>query len=107
MEITELRVGNWARRDYLPDGFQIDVNSFIVCDRDPEMYQPIPLTEEWLLKFGFELFPWGWVFGGILVRWNIKDKYWIELGNGQRIEIPFVHTLQNFFVLTGTELEMK
>ncbi len=70
-----------------------------------EFIEPILLTEDWLLKFGFELFPWGWVLDGILIRWNLKDKYWIELGNGKRIEILYVHTLQNFFALTGIELK--
>ncbi len=75
--------------------------------RESECYYPIPLTEEWLLKFGAILYPWGWVLKEFLIATNHKDKYWIEVGNGKRIKIPYVHTLQNFFALTGTELEIK
>lgn len=69
-----------------------------------EFIQAIILTEEWLLKFGAILQPWGWVLNEILIRWNLKDKFWIELGNGKKIELPYVHIFQNFFALTGEEL---
>jgi len=36
-----------------------------------------------------------------------KEKYCVELGNGFRIDLPFVHTLQNLIQLTGTELTIK
>lgn len=67
---------------------------------------PLPLTENWLLKFGFERFPWGYVKDGILIRCN-KDKFWIELGNGKIINLSYVHTIQNFFSLIEKELEIK
>ena len=66
--------------------------------------EPIALTEEWLIKFGANLFPWGWVINEILIRTNNKQKFWIELGNGKRIELPYVHTFQNFISLAGEEL---
>ena len=114
MKITELRVGNWVKRDYQPDGFQVDVNSFIVCARDPEMYQPIPLTEEWLLKFGFEkdgnkIYRNGRFFIENLFRNRMTFR--ITINNAESAHtnsIEYVHQLQNlYFALTGTELEMK
>ena len=75
----------------------------------------IPLSEEWLLKFGFGLLPWGFVIKGnedkaVLIRHSYKPnlKLWVEVGNGLRTELKYVHQLQNlFFALTGTELEIK
>jgi len=58
MEAKELRIGNWIKQ---PNGNnyvfiiedtenQQSINSF-----DLEEIEPIPLTEEWLIKFGFIL----------------------------------------------------
>ena len=70
--------------------------------------QPIPLTEEWLLKFGFERQPWGLVKGGLLFKDNIKypcEELTLEIGNGFRVTVQYVHQLQNlYFALTGEEL---
>ena len=72
-----------------------------------ERYKPIKLTDEYLVNFGFELFPWGWVkkssndFG---VRINLRS-YNYEVSGNSPVKIEFVHQLQNlFFVLTGEEL---
>ena len=74
-----------------------------------EHYLPIPLTEEWLLKFGFErsvakrnsnIFT---LMGeGISI---FKEKgYWYSTFT-QRSSIKHVHQLQNlYFTLTGEEL---
>ena len=77
-------------------------------------YQPIPLTEEWLLRFGFQIYE------------HDKDEYYIYdtdhlvslykgiNGGYQRrindyddgIELNHVHQLQNlYFALTGEELK--
>jgi hypothetical protein len=102
---NELRIGSYVdlygstaqvtRYDFSPDkpnGLAVDHG------------KPIPLNTEWLERFGASLHPWGWVLCEILIRWNMRDKFWIELGNGKRIDLPYVHTLQNFFALTGNEL---
>lgn len=60
MKATELRIGNWVT-------FEPDNGNFIVSQIDAhntwsktinglclEDIKPIPLTEEWLLKFGFK-----------------------------------------------------
>jgi len=110
MNANELRIGNWVKRDAQPKGFIVTSYSICTCESHSEWYDPIPLNEEWLLKFNAVCQPWGWVLDGVIIRWNIiKDecRYWIELGNGKIIKLPYVHTLQNFFALTGEELTIK
>jgi hypothetical protein len=71
----------------------------------------IPITEEWLLKFGFERHPWGLVINGLLFRDNIKTpckELTLEVGNGFKTKVGYVHQLQNlYFVLTGEELNIE
>lgn len=111
MKANELRIGNYVNEYGIPNQIlpnhilklhQIEVALKICID-----ITPIPLTEEWLVKFGGILQPWGWIINDILIRFSKhpKEKYWIELGNGKRIELPYVHTIQNFFALTGKELK--
>jgi hypothetical protein len=65
MKVEELRVGNLiydltdsvARVDTVSnlfDGPMIEAHSSqMLASKEPDCYKPIPLTEEWLLKFGF------------------------------------------------------
>jgi len=112
MDVRELRIGNWVKRNEQPEGFQIESRSFIVCERDPLLYEPIPLTEEWLIKFGFS--------GSTI---DISDKisgcidsiYFNGICIGTASSeysglhrIKYVHQLQNlYFALTGEELTIK
>jgi hypothetical protein len=118
---TELRIGNLLNHN---DG--IMVGSFIVGlihlediikdNSHAREYEPILLTEEWLLKFGFENRPDGicdhWHLGinPITHDWMIELK---SLGAGffyrnGYFNIKYVHTLQNlYFALTNQELEIK
>lgn len=113
MKAQDLRIGNYVRcYDVNVTVSSIRISYIENESDDGGQYnlldvEPILLTEEWLLKFGWICQPWGWVLHEILIRFtrtNSKNKYWIELGNGKRIDIPYVHTLQNFFALTGNEL---
>lgn len=86
--------------------------------------EPIPLTEQWLIDFDF--IRQGnrkmWVKGNVCVvledypdlRGNSTgEKFYIgfkDLGNviyHTQFEVPFVHTLQNAYALTGEELTKK
>lgn len=79
---------------------------------------PIPLTEEWLLKFGFEVNQGAskrldaivYDFKGLrLKKFNGRmSKFFIEWGTGTRTYIVYVHKLQNvFYELNYEELEPK
>ena len=81
----------------------------------PNCCEPIPLTEEWLLKFGFEKSG-----GGLYLTYETFEMYYINgvLGLSARVSDPnegyidtkikYVHQLQNLhFALTGEELTIK
>jgi hypothetical protein len=70
---------------------------------------PIPLTEEWLLKFGFtehkttDIYP---TFAKQMFNWN--DGILYIIGYGFMNHIKYVHQLQNlYFALTEEELKIK
>lgn len=72
--------------------------------------EPIPLTEEWLLRFGFESNPYQdrYELGEIYIDCD-KTRGKLELWESKtNIIINTVHQLQNlYFALTGKELELK
>ncbi|MCU0337569.1 MAG: hypothetical protein MUF12_06865 [Sediminibacterium sp.] len=62
----------------------------------------IPLSEGWLVEnFGFQRFPWGYVKDDVLIHCSFsisnEQKYWIEVGNGFRAYLKYVHELQNLW----------
>ena len=64
----------------------ISTRSFDGCV-EYEKIQPIPLTEEILLKFGFD------------IEWLLSDsKCYYVLINNKKIRIKFVHSLQNIYL---------
>ena len=81
--------------------------------------QPIPLTEEWLLKFSFERFLQETKFK--LYFNKNKDSYYASISvslhsdfcrvnviNQEITKVQYVHQLQNlYFCLCGEELEIK
>ena len=80
-------------------------------------FTPIPLTEEWLLKFGFninksveEFIYWkkfDMILDFELFRKIGFDVFYIET-RFNTVQINTVHQLQNlYFALTGEELEIK
>lgn len=84
-------------------------------DYDLENVNGIDLTEEWLLKFGFEqsfedeennsIF----INGAFEVTKHcFKSEFWMDLHLITPNRIRYVHQLQNlYFVLTGNELIIK
>lgn len=77
-----------------------------------EDFEPIPLTEEWLVKFGFENldFPNEFNFGSFCVRLNTKDRIFRYITNDGNVRpvIKHVHQLQNlYFALTENELKIN
>lgn len=77
--------------------------------RFSETYKPIPLTEEWLLKFGFELkygcFLLSTNRGTILIEEDLAQISSVISHDGFMSPCKYVHQLQNlYFALTGSEL---
>lgn len=75
---------------------------------------PIPITEEWLLKFGFEktnrvdfgiLRPCYTIFSfALMIR---HDSYYFDWIGGNT-EVKYIHTLQNaYYILTGEKFTIK
>lgn len=113
MKATELRIGNWANngeKDYVIDRSSMqDIINFSEEDFTTD-WKPIPLTGEWLERFGFfkdgeywyrrpaKIPPIYWV--------NSKPLYGINLGSPSLGMFSYVHQLQNlYFALTGEELQ--
>jgi len=116
MKATELRIGNLVyykivdKLDERKEWFEpceIDAVDLQVIDSD---YQPMPLTEEWLLNFGFESDGIEW-WNGILsigickegLRYLPTEQINVRVG----IVLQYVHQLQNlYFALTNEELTL-
>lgn len=121
MKPQEIRIGNWVMGNK-PYQWGLDDFADWYYDHNSHTYgdsvKPIPLTEEWLQKFGFEKkkypnprvwanryvkdrFELGHTFSGLIK--NREHKYY----HGGR-DIQYVHQLQNlYFALTGEELTVK
>ena len=114
MEAKELRIGNNLYNDGVV--VTIDARSIfdIWDDKGLKNYKPIPLTEEWLLKFGFEKKQGGLesvyfiLAGKCLLEYNLTHKFADivrKVNLDLFIELEYVHSLQNlYFALTGEEL---
>ena len=79
----------------------------------PYRADPIPLTKEWLVKFGFEKIKKGveyskWKKDGFIFWFDNLMPGITSLGKYDIVRIDRVHELQNlYFALTGNELEIK
>jgi len=58
MKVEELRIGNLLYWVISPEVKKLhpvlQINTVYINDEIPNNYEPIPLTEEWLLKLGFK-----------------------------------------------------
>lgn len=117
MESKELRIGNYVSID-LKGGLEIKHEPITASglldfhhnkDKSSFRYKPIPLTEEWLVKFGFkknETYCFIDIKNNIQLM-NISNKYFRLYYRGVSliIDIYYVHQLQNlYFDLTQKEL---
>lgn len=118
MTVSELRIGNWVAHDGLP--FYIrDVEDLRDIERTLKhgTFTPIPLTEEWLLKFGFEDNSYArfykYVDNEFYITVSFKDYAHTQLSEhpvevndySLPLDCKYVHQLQNlYFALTGEEL---
>lgn len=115
MKANELRIGNYVYRQ--SSKLIVDKSSIYQIEnvniQSAFRYDPIPLTEEWLLKFGFvhvndDLFKLHITESVLLiVNLNFLSKDIAICINNQRFYMrkKYVHQLQNlFFDLKGGEL---
>jgi hypothetical protein len=140
MEARELRIGNYLQLDEDTgfynqqceiasiDGYEgiisIDCEVFdlrLRTDYNISELEPIPLTEEWLLRFGFYLKCKDSLTYAIQVGRNAYDDLkiyhvigdvYLESLRGESIKIfnnvYYVHQLQNlYFALTSEELKLQ
>jgi len=127
MKAKELRIGNYILHEPTIDDWEeiiVTLPSLLQVDISPESYCGIPLTEEWLLKFGFEKDTYAstnrWILynhdeGEVLFEISGSDSYgWVRIfttTNGIEdtdTHFKYVHQLQNlYFALTGEELTLK
>ena len=104
---NELRIGNWV--DYNDRVYQVDSGTFI--DQSNNNCMPIPITEEWLIKFGFDSNGDDneyWVHDGMrnfsFLNQGVDFKVF-DSGDVTVCFIKYVNQLQNlYFALTGEEL---
>lgn len=117
IKANELRIGNLLndREGNLCKVFELGKNSILAPTINKPTTklpnEPIPLTEEWLLKFGFI---YNDFINGYILDFEDKTLLFMDNGldlclmNNESIDCEYVHQLQNlFFALTGTELELK
>ena len=114
MKASELRIGNYlvdreerlcrvqTLRPYWNES-QIEATA-IKGPQTSLPNKPIPLTEEWLKKFGFKEKTHTFVFGNISIKQQTKSCFFYHTG----FNLRYVHQLQNlFFALTGEELKFE
>lgn len=121
MTATELRIGNYVDTGefHLPmyrGNYMMKADWFKYSDK----FKPIPLTEEWLLKFGFTITHYAYLRfhiylleTEIYLRPSLKYWYWGFVNDDNDCEIndcyelKYVHQLQNlYFALTQKELTL-
>ncbi len=121
IKANELRIGNLVQRperliiDALNEPKYYGVN--ITMLRDCEHYgkdwafEGIPLTKDWVKKFGFFKFNNAWVVTKPNEGIKFQFSLWEDLSyNTGELKPPleYVHQLQNlYFVLTGKELKLS
>jgi hypothetical protein len=123
MKANELRIGSWVKHPAAVWSHRTEVQGYgyvefqweehdwagiAECTINLEDVKPIPLTEEWLEKFGFEYSD----LNGDSGLWKIPPfqiygKY-NQFIYDYRLDVNYVHQLQNlYFALTGQELNQN
>lgn len=118
LKANELRIGNLIEINAPITNKIIVVDVYHISElkKNKDFFKPIPLTEEWLFKFGFEkrkerdnFYYFGFGKNPITKDWILCLKYFKDENifffmNGFHI-IKYVHQLQNlYFALTNKEL---
>jgi hypothetical protein len=111
LQANELRIGNWVEHNQPKTGYYTTVQKSTFSVNVEKLFKPIPLTEEWLLKFGFEKTDSHGDFEYLIDRYSyFRGSFYIADCDecGESVEIQYVHQLQNlYFALTGEELTIN
>ena len=109
MKVEELRIGNLVfEKGRSP--FAIEIEKIIDFANGFYKFEPIELTDEWLIKLGFESDGIEW-WNGIICLGIFKDglNYLPTEEINYRVgqEFEYVHQLQNLhYAITGDELNV-
>ena len=117
LSATELRIGNLvnydtAEGDILPN--IIDWQDLKWLSEDEKgfnlVHNPIPLTEEWLLKFGATTFDGNFIIERFRLIYKPNYKYYYVVDKYSNVyysKVEFVHEWQNLFhSMNGKELTL-
>ena len=108
MKAQDLRIGNWVEIQGIQLSQVVGQVTRINGKKIGRNLQPIPLTEEWLERFGFEYSD----LNGDSGLWKIPpfqiygkcNQFIYEYA----LDVNYVHQLQNlYFALTGEELNQN
>jgi hypothetical protein len=114
----ELRIGNWVKwpNEKEPNEAEWAHGHWLgVFDKNYPFPDPIPLTEEWLIKLGFEKQQEEHVWYELQISSSLaliegdKNGYMevFLLDHDDSVRVRYVHQLQNlYFALTGEELKI-
>jgi len=108
MKTTDLRIGNLVLSKGIPvqiEEIMWETVRYCFGEFPIDYIQPVPITEEWLLRFGFEFrVVYGnnfWTLNNILIFEDKNGNFEYSVG----LKIQSIHQLQNlYFALTGEEL---
>jgi hypothetical protein len=124
MEVKDLRIGNYIqyKKGHLSKVDCIDImdefgtvtvsgldSKYIDGSYSLEHFEPIPLTEEWLIKFGYDDLSDRNENVIAYAKDSVHTKgFWFRPIDGYTRKLEYVHQLQNLYhALTGNELEIK
>ena len=119
MKAAELRIGNWVLKGFPvlePERLNASGIAFICsCEMADQSHyiEPIPITQEWLTKFGFTAKGFKIIQPNYrLLEWSYGKEFYIsDMDTNTLYEVEnvqFVHQLQNlFYALTGRELTIE
>lgn len=113
MEANQCRLNNIV--NYRGQITTLTKNEMVHFYRFSEFYEPIPLTEEILLKCGFEKYSEGnFVLGNFILSYlttdeNFEFEYKVSgIDSWLLKDIKYLHQLQNlYFALTNEELTVN
>jgi len=109
MNAKELRIGNYLYSKLTNQIFQVTAGDIANIENDASVVEPVPLTEFWLLKFGFEIhgrrISKNWFYLWYDDKKIVFALVEMEGKTGAYLVMKYVHQVQNlYFALTGEEL---